>query len=160
MRYFLDSKELGRRKRLSWGGQRFLCWLMPYSLVVYFLCRIRGGLWSRRSCWVLERMRKVRCILRLMCFKEVWMVLGRLLVCPFRHIHSFSWDNEWHGTAWWVRRALSNDPLVLSIYSVIYKIYDPVTGFNLDNRGTPHLAMYASYWGLLSGFIVCELVVL
>jgi hypothetical protein len=67
------------------------------------------------------------------------------------------------GIAWWVLGALSNDPLVLSIYSAIYKVFDAAGAavvFNLDNRGTPYSATFGSYWGLLSGPMVCVLVLI
>ncbi|KAF7194445.1 UNC93-like protein [Pseudocercospora fuligena] len=69
-------------------------------------------------------------------------------------------DGAWQTFAWWIMGALSNDPVVLSIYSSFYKVFG-ATGcaivFSLDNHGTPHSAMFGSYWGLLSGSMLLVL---
>jgi hypothetical protein len=65
--------------------------------------------------------------------------------------------------AWWVLGALSNDPLVLSIYAAIYKVFGAAGAaivFHLDNLETPYSAMFGSYWGLLSGSMICVLVLI
>jgi hypothetical protein len=65
--------------------------------------------------------------------------------------------------AWWVLGALSNDPLVLSIYVAIYKVFGAagaVIVFRLDNMETPNSAMFGSCWGLLSGSMICVLVLI
>lgn len=89
------------------------------------------------------------------------MVLGRLLVSNLSlleiklHTDSFA--------AWWVLGALSNDPLVLSIYAAIYKMFGAAGAaivFRLDNLDTPYSAMFGSYWGLLSGSMMCVFVLI
>ncbi|KXT12607.1 hypothetical protein AC579_367 [Pseudocercospora musae] len=69
-------------------------------------------------------------------------------------------DGAWQTFAWWIMGALSNDPVVLSIYSSFYKVFG-ATGcaivFSLDNHGTSYSAMFGSYWGLLSGSMLLVL---
>ncbi|KAJ5606657.1 hypothetical protein N7510_009438 [Penicillium lagena] len=69
-------------------------------------------------------------------------------------------DGAWQTFAWWIMGTLSNDPLVLSIYSAFYKVFGAMGAaivFNLDVRETSYQAMFGSYWGLLSGSLVLVL---
>jgi hypothetical protein len=68
----------------------------------------------------------------------VWMGLGRLLVC-YSSLPEIGLDAD-NFAAWWVLGALSNDPLVLSIYAAIYKVFGAAGAaivFRLDNLDTP-----------------------
>ncbi|EME85649.1 uncharacterized protein MYCFIDRAFT_41313 [Pseudocercospora fijiensis CIRAD86] len=69
-------------------------------------------------------------------------------------------DGAWQTFAWWIMGALSNDPVVLSIYSSFYKVFG-ATGcaivFSMDNHNTSYNAMFGSYWGLLSGSMLLVL---
>jgi len=72
-------------------------------------------------------------------------------------------DGAWQTFAWWIIGTLSNDPLVLSIYSAFYKVFSAAGAavvFSLDNRETPYSAMFGSYWGLISGSMVLVLVII
>ncbi|KAL1964468.1 hypothetical protein VTN77DRAFT_6894 [Rasamsonia byssochlamydoides] len=72
-------------------------------------------------------------------------------------------DGAWQTFAWWVMGALSNDPLVLSIYSAFYKVFGAMGAaivFNLDVRQISYQAMFGSYWGLLAGSMVFVLVLI
>lgn len=56
---------------------------------------------------------------------------------------------------------LSNDPLVLSMYSAFYKVFGAMGAaivFNLDVKKVPYQDMFGSYWGLLAGSMVLVLV--
>lgn len=69
-------------------------------------------------------------------------------------------DGAWQTFAWWLMGSLSNDPLVLSIYSAFYKVFGAAGAaivFNLDNRGVSYQAMFGSYWGLISGSMLVVL---
>lgn len=72
-------------------------------------------------------------------------------------------DGAWQTFAWWIMGTLSNDPLVLSIYSAFYKVFGAMGAaivFSLDVRETSYQAMFGSYWGLLSGSLVLVLVLI
>lgn len=72
-------------------------------------------------------------------------------------------DGAWQTFAWWVMGALSNDPLVLSIYSAFYKVFGAMGAaivFNLDVRQISYQAMFGSYWGLLAGSMLFVLVLI
>ncbi|KAJ5707675.1 hypothetical protein N7488_007476 [Penicillium malachiteum] len=72
-------------------------------------------------------------------------------------------DGAWQTFAWWIMGALSNDPLVLSIYSSFYKVFGAMGAaivFSLDVRGISYQAMFGSYWGLLAGSMVFVLVLI
>ncbi|KAJ5621668.1 hypothetical protein N7528_006451 [Penicillium herquei] len=72
-------------------------------------------------------------------------------------------DGAWQTFAWWIMGALSNDPLVLSIYSAFYKVFGAMGAaivFSLDVRGISYQAMFGSYWGLLAGSMVFVLVLI
>lgn len=72
-------------------------------------------------------------------------------------------DGTWQTFAWWVMGALSNDPLVLSIYSAFYKVFGAMGAaivFDLDVRGISYQAMFGSYWGLLAGSMLFVLVLI
>ncbi|KAJ5623639.1 hypothetical protein N7490_012244 [Penicillium lividum] len=63
-------------------------------------------------------------------------------------------DGAWQTFAWWIMGALSNDPLVLSIYSAFYKVFGAMAAaivFSMDAHKVSYQAMFGSYWGLLSG---------
>lgn len=63
-------------------------------------------------------------------------------------------DGAWQTFAWWIMGALSNDPLVLSIYSAFYKVFGAMGAaivFSLDVHDISYQAMFGSYWGLLTG---------
>lgn len=72
-------------------------------------------------------------------------------------------DGAWQTFAWWIMGALSNDPLVLSIYAAFYKVFSAMGAaivFNLDVRGVSYQAMFGSYWGMLAGSMVLVLVLI
>ena len=72
-------------------------------------------------------------------------------------------DGAWQTFAWWIMGTLSNDPLVLSIYSAFYKVFGAAGAaivFNLDAREIPYAAMFGSYWGLISGSMLLVLVII
>ncbi|MCJ1304818.1 hypothetical protein MMC08_007631 [Hypocenomyce scalaris] len=72
-------------------------------------------------------------------------------------------DGAWQTFAWWIMGTLSNDPLVLSIYSAFYKVFGAAGAaivFNLDAREIPYSAMFGSYWGLISGSMLLVLVII
>jgi hypothetical protein len=98
---------------------------------------------------------------RCLSFMVVWMGVGKLLVC-YSSLPEIKLDAGDFG-AWWILGALSNDPLVLSIYAAIYKVFGAAGAaivFRLDNVETPYSAMFGSYWGLLSGSMICVLVLI
>ena len=69
-------------------------------------------------------------------------------------------DGAWQTFAWWIIGTLSNDPLVLSMYSAFYKVFGAMGAaivFNLDVRHISYQAMFGSYWGLLAGSMVMVL---
>lgn len=70
-------------------------------------------------------------------------------------------DSAWQTFAWWIVGTLSNDPLVLSMYSAFYKVFGAMGAaivFNLDVKKVPYQDMFGSYWGLLAGSMVLVLV--
>lgn len=70
-------------------------------------------------------------------------------------------DGAWQTFAWWIMGTLSNDPLVLSMYSAFYKVFGAMGAaivFNLDARKVSYKAMFGSYWGLLAGSMLFVLV--
>lgn len=72
-------------------------------------------------------------------------------------------DGTWQTFAWWVMGTLSNDPLVLSMYSAFYKVFGAMGAaivFNLDARKISYQAMFGSYWGLLAGSMLLVLVLI
>lgn len=72
-------------------------------------------------------------------------------------------DGAWQTFAWWIAGCLSNDPLVLSIYSAFYKVFGAMGAaivFNLDVRKISYQAMFGSYWGLLAGSMLFILVLI
>lgn len=72
-------------------------------------------------------------------------------------------DGAWQTFAWWIMGTLSNDPLVLSIYSAFYKVFGAMGAaivFNLDVRQVSYQDMFGSYWGLLAGSLVLVLVLI
>lgn len=72
-------------------------------------------------------------------------------------------DGAWQTFAWWIIGSLSNDPLVLSIYSAFYKVFGAAGAaivFSLDNKKTPYQDMFGSYWGLISGSMVLVLFII
>ena len=72
-------------------------------------------------------------------------------------------DGAWQTFAWWIIGTLSNDPLVLSIYSAFYKVFGAAGAaivFSLDNKKTPYQDMFGSYWGLISGGMVLVLIII
>lgn len=72
-------------------------------------------------------------------------------------------DGAWQSFAWWIAGCLSNDPLVLSIYSAFYKVFGAMGAaivFNLDVREISYQAMFGSYWGLLAGSMIFILVLI
>ncbi|KAJ5538874.1 hypothetical protein N7494_008353 [Penicillium frequentans] len=72
-------------------------------------------------------------------------------------------DGAWQTFAWWIMGALSNDPLVLSIYSAFYKVFGAMGAaivFSLDVHEVSYQAMFGSYWGLLAGSMVILMVLI
>ncbi|KAJ5292256.1 uncharacterized protein N7443_008209 [Penicillium atrosanguineum] len=72
-------------------------------------------------------------------------------------------DGAWQTFAWWIMGTLSNDPLVLSIYSAFYKVFGAMGAaivFSLDVKKTSYRAMFGSYWSLLAGSMVLVLVLI
>ncbi|KAJ5639001.1 uncharacterized protein N7484_006863 [Penicillium longicatenatum] len=72
-------------------------------------------------------------------------------------------DGAWQTFAWWIMGTLSNDPLVLSIYSAFYKVFGAMGAaivFSLDVHKTSYQAMFGSYWGLLAGSMIILLVLI
>ena len=72
-------------------------------------------------------------------------------------------DGAWQTFAWWIMGTLSNDPLVLSIYSAFYKVFGAMGAaivFSLDVHEISYQAMFGSYWGLLAGSMVLVLILI
>jgi hypothetical protein len=72
-------------------------------------------------------------------------------------------DGAWQTFAWWIAGTLSNDPLVLSIYSSFYKVFGAMGAaivFSLDVHGISYQGMFGSYWGLLAGSMLFVLVLI
>lgn len=72
-------------------------------------------------------------------------------------------DGAWQTFAWWIMGTLSNDPLVLSIYSAFYKVFGAMGAaivFSLDVHDISYQAMFGSYWGLLAGSMVLVLILI
>jgi len=72
-------------------------------------------------------------------------------------------DGAWQTFAWWIMGTLSNDPLVLSIYSAFYKVFGAMGAaivFSLDVHEISYQAIFGSYWGLLAGSMVLVLVLI
>ncbi|GAD92151.1 conserved hypothetical protein [Paecilomyces variotii No. 5] len=72
-------------------------------------------------------------------------------------------DGAWQTFAWWIMGTLSNDVLVLSIYSAFYKVFGAMGAaivFNLDVHKISYQSMFGSYWGLLAGSMLLVLVLI
>lgn len=84
---------------------------------------------------------------------------------PYMTLYAFygAVDGAWQTFAWWILGALSNDPLVLSMYSAFYKVFSAMGAaivFNLDSRGISYQDMFGSYWGLLAGSMLLILLLI
>ncbi|KAA8912244.1 hypothetical protein TRICI_003573 [Trichomonascus ciferrii] len=60
-------------------------------------------------------------------------------------------DGMAQGFSFWLMGSLSNDPLVLSQYSGLFKVFGATASaiaFGMDGRGIPYSHMYAAYWSV------------
>jgi hypothetical protein len=140
----LDFKRLGGRRRRA-----FIGWVFLFLLINGVF--IGGVLPARRS----QRGHPLSHLLDV----EDSQAAGYIALYTFYG----AVDGAWQTFAWWIMGALSNDPLVLSIYSAFYKVFGAMGAaivFNLDVRETSYQAMFGSYWGLLSGSLVLVLVLI
>lgn len=141
--FLLDLKFFSRRKRA------FIGWTFLFILLnAVFI----GGIFPMR-----ESERGVP--------PEVLIDVTHDKAGPYVTLYAFygAVDGAWQTFAWWVLGALSNDPLVLSIYSSFYKVFSAMGAaivFNLDVRGISYQAMFGSYWGLLAGSMLLVLILI
>lgn len=140
--FLLDLKWIKSRRRRAFMGWTFLFVLLNAVFI--------GGVWPMR---VSERGQPPPKLLDVYDTKSggyiaLYMFYGAV-------------DGAWQTFAWWIMGTLSNDPLVLSMYSAFYKVFGAMGAaivFNLDVRKVSYQAMFGSYWGLLAGSMVVVLV--